>query len=52
METLKPYIMYNGDCEEAVKFYKNVSMVKLQFSEDTEILQWKFRKLKKIKYCM
>ena len=22
METLKPYIMYNGDCEEAVKFYK------------------------------
>ncbi|MEZ7974883.1 MAG: hypothetical protein QMC48_07675 [SAR324 cluster bacterium] len=39
--------MLNGDCEEAFDFYKNVSADKLPFLEDTDILQWKFRKLKK-----
>lgn len=40
--------MFNGDCEEALIFIRDVSAAKLPFLEDTEILQWKFRKLKKV----
>ena len=49
MEKLAPYLMFNRNCEEAVNFYKECFNGKFVLWEDTEIHQWKFRNLVKIK---